>query len=221
MAVESRNPWTHLRLNRSPDQFQFAVISDRTGGHRAGVFSRAVELLNLLQPEFVLSVGDLIEGYAGAGEAREQWKEFQGYVGKLQMPFFYVAGNHDVSNAAQVKLWKEKFGRTYYSFTYKNVLFLMLNTGSLAAIIATFVIAFAICQNSLAGSQGAWFAELFTTNTRSSGASLAYQLSAVVSGFDQTTRAAASAAHEPNIGDGSSTTRTCSRISSGMVLNHS
>ena len=62
-------------------------------------------------------------------------------------------------------------------------MFLLLNTGSLAAIIATFVIAFAICQNSLAGSQGSWFAELFTTNTRSSGASLAYQLSAVVSGF--------------------------------------
>jgi len=40
-----------------------------------------------------------------------------------------------------------------------------------------------ICQNSLAGSQGSWFAELFNTNTRSSGASLAYQLSAVVSGF--------------------------------------
>ena len=44
-------------------------------------------------------------------------------------------------------------------------------------------ISFTICQNSLAGSQGSWFAELFNTNTRSSGASLAYQLSAVVSGF--------------------------------------
>jgi hypothetical protein len=31
--------------------------------------------------------------------------------------------------------------------------------------------------------QGAWFSELFATNTRTTGASLAYQLSAVVSGF--------------------------------------
>ena len=38
-------------------------------------------------------------------------------------------------------------------------------------------------QNSLAGAQGAWFPELFDANTRSSGASIAYQFSAVVSGF--------------------------------------
>ncbi len=62
-------------------------------------------------------------------------------------------------------------------------MFLLLNTGQLGAIIAVFVIAFTLCQNSLAGAQGAWFAELFSTATRSSGASLAYQLAAVVSGF--------------------------------------
>jgi MFS family permease len=62
-------------------------------------------------------------------------------------------------------------------------MFLLLNTGQLGLIIAVFVIAFALCQNSLAGTQGAWFAELFATATRSSGASLAYQLAAVVSGF--------------------------------------
>jgi hypothetical protein len=127
VAVESRNPWTHLRLNRSEQQFQFAVISDRTGGHRAGVFSRAVELLNLLQPEFVLSVGDLIEGYTGAEQAREQWREFQGYAGKLQMPFFYTPGNHDVVTPETANVWQERFGRRYYHFVYKGVLFLILN----------------------------------------------------------------------------------------------
>lgn len=62
-------------------------------------------------------------------------------------------------------------------------MFLLLNTGVFALILIVFVVAFAVCQNSLAGTQGSWFAELFATNTRSSGASLAYQLSAVVSGF--------------------------------------
>src|SRR5262245_56610627 len=59
---EAKNPWTGLTPNISPDQFQIAVVSDRTGGHRRGVFSRAVQQVNLLQPEFVMSVGDLIEG---------------------------------------------------------------------------------------------------------------------------------------------------------------
>src|SRR5262245_27835034 len=47
---EKLNPVTHLKLNNDPDDFQFAIVSDRTGGHRAKVFSRAVAQLNLLQP---------------------------------------------------------------------------------------------------------------------------------------------------------------------------
>jgi MFS family permease len=62
-------------------------------------------------------------------------------------------------------------------------LFLVINTGAAAAIVLAFVVSYAICQNSLAGVQGAWFAELFAAKTRTTGASLAYQLSAVVSGF--------------------------------------
>jgi predicted phosphodiesterase len=129
VTVDERNPWTNLRLNNAPTDFRFAIVSDRTGGHRARIFSQAVEQLNLLQPEFVVSVGDLIEGYTeDSAELTGEWKEFQGYVSRLQMPFFYVAGNHDVSNPAQHKLWRNKFGRSYYHFTYKNVLFLLLNS---------------------------------------------------------------------------------------------
>jgi len=129
VAVEDRNPWTHLRLNNDPADFQFAIVSDRTGGHRARVFSQAVEQLNLLQPEFVLSVGDLIEGYTeDRTKLDEEWRELQSYVCKLQMPFFYVPGNHDLTNAFESKLWQEKFGRHYYHFVYRGVLFLVLNS---------------------------------------------------------------------------------------------
>jgi MFS family permease len=62
-------------------------------------------------------------------------------------------------------------------------LFLLLNTGRATAIVIAFVVSYAVCQNCLAGVQGAWFSELFAARTRTTGASLAYQLSAVVSGF--------------------------------------
>jgi MFS family permease len=62
-------------------------------------------------------------------------------------------------------------------------LFLLVNTGAPMWIVLAFVMSYAVCQNSLAGVQGAWFSELFAARTRTSGASLAYQLSAVVSGF--------------------------------------
>ncbi len=129
IEVGDRNPWTHLKLNNAPADFQFVVVSDRTGGHREKVFSRAVEQINLLQPEFVLSVGDLIEGYTtDPDKAGKEWREFQSFASRLQMPFFYAPGNHDVANPYLAKLWKEKFGKLYYHFVYKGVLFLILNS---------------------------------------------------------------------------------------------
>jgi hypothetical protein len=126
--VENRNPWTHLRLNDAPETFHFVVISDRTGGHRPRIFSQAVEQINLLQPAFVVSVGDLIEGYTkDKAVLATQWKEFQSYTTKLQMPFFYVPGNHDVANNVEADMWKERFGKRYYHFLYKDVLFLCVN----------------------------------------------------------------------------------------------
>jgi len=126
---EGANPWTHLNLYNNPDNFQFAIVADRTGGHRPGVFADAVRKLNLLKPEFVVSVGDLIEGGTeDEDELNRQWDEFDNLVDKLQMPFFYVPGNHDISNKVMAQKWQERLGSGYYYFTYRGVLFLCLNT---------------------------------------------------------------------------------------------
>jgi len=129
IQVEETNPWSNLKLNNQSRNFQFAVITDRTGGHRPGVFQQAVNKLNLLQPEFVVSVGDLIEGYTeDRGQWALEWAEFQSKVNQLEMPFFYVPGNHDISNSGMEANWKRKFGRTYFDFRYQDVLFLALNS---------------------------------------------------------------------------------------------
>ena len=129
ITVEEKNPWTGLKLNNSADQFQFAIVTDRTGGHRAKVFSQAMTQINLLQPEFVMSVGDLIEGYTVNKERMAaEWDEFNGYVNTLEMPFFYVPGNHDITNKTLVEEWGGRYGRRYYHFLYKDVLFLCMNS---------------------------------------------------------------------------------------------
>lgn len=127
--IEGVTPYSSLNLNNDPGNFQFAIVSDRTGGHRDGVFEEAIRKLNLLQPEFVMSVGDLIEGYT-EDEARlnAEWLEFNGFIDSLQVPFFYVPGNHDITNKVMYDKWKELFGRDYYHFVYKDVLFLCLNS---------------------------------------------------------------------------------------------
>jgi hypothetical protein len=126
---EAVNPVTHTKFNNQPSTFRFAIVTDRTGGARAGVFEKAVDQLNMMQPEFVVCVGDLVQGYTKEGDKLDkQWAEFNGFVKKLEMPFFYLPGNHDITNKVGEKRWQDQFGRTYYHFLYKNVLFLMLNS---------------------------------------------------------------------------------------------
>lgn len=134
IRAEAKNPWNNLRVNDDPEQFHFAVVSDRTGGHRANVFSQAVYQVNLLQPAFVMSVGDLIEGYTTDVEKLVgEWSEFDSFVKNFTMPFFYVGGNHDLANPEQEKLWDERYGRKVYHFVYKQTLFLALNSEDGAA----------------------------------------------------------------------------------------
>jgi hypothetical protein len=129
LQVEARNPWNHLKLNNDPSTFRFAIVTDRTGSARAGVFERAVEQLNWLQPEFVVCVGDLIQGKTkDEAKIKQQWRELHGFIAKLEMPFFYVPGNHDITNKVMEEIWKQQLGRRYYHFVYKTVLFLLLDT---------------------------------------------------------------------------------------------
>lgn len=128
---ENAKPYTHLNFKNDPNEFQFAMITDNAGGARPGVFSKAVEMVNLLQPEFVVHAGDLIEGYSDDEEQiRAWWQEIDEFLEPLEMPFFFLPGNHEHYSEASVKAWGERFGdnRGYYHFVYKDVLFLMINT---------------------------------------------------------------------------------------------
>lgn len=129
LTIEERNPWTHLDWNADPRRFQFAIVADRVGGHRPGIFEAAMAKLNLMQPEFVLCVGDLIEGYSeDPPTIQSEWAEVEGMVRSLEMPFFFVPGNHDVTNLTEVAEWQNRFGRLYYHFVYQDVLFLCLDS---------------------------------------------------------------------------------------------
>ncbi|WP_072688886.1 MFS transporter [Rhodococcus marinonascens] len=62
-------------------------------------------------------------------------------------------------------------------------MFMLSNTGNAFLIVLVFVIGIGIIHAVFTGTQGAWFAELFRTNTRTSGASIGYQVAASISGF--------------------------------------
>ena len=122
-------PWTDLELEDGADDFHFVIVSDRTGGARPGVFAGAIPKVNLLSPAFVVSVGDLIEGYTeNQAQLNREWDEMASFVSELEAPFFYVAGNHDMNNAVMAEEWQRRFGPSYYHFLYKDVLFVVINS---------------------------------------------------------------------------------------------
>ncbi|MBI2425562.1 MAG: metallophosphoesterase [Candidatus Hydrogenedentes bacterium] len=124
-----KKPWTSLDVRYAPRDFQFAVITDNTGGPRPGIFREAMEKAEMLQPAFIMSVGDLVDGYVDTeAELDAQWDEFMGYLEPLSMPFFFVPGNHDVGRPLWHQVYQKRVGPTYYYFLYQDVLFLCLDT---------------------------------------------------------------------------------------------
>jgi predicted phosphodiesterase len=122
-------PWTNQKFDMADEKFTFAIFSDLTGGERERIFEIAVAQLSLLRPEFIINVGDLIEGSTeDPVEADSQWDSFDERAARAKAPIFYVGGNHDLTGEFLQDVWDERYGRSYYHFVYKNTLFLVLDT---------------------------------------------------------------------------------------------
>jgi hypothetical protein len=127
-AAAGANPWT-AAPRATPGPLRFVVIGDNTGLARPGVFEQAMRQVSWLEPDFVLSVGDLIEGYTNdPAEIDRQWDAIERAVALTGCPFLFATGNHDVNSPAAVAAWKQRRGAIYYAFTYKRALFLVLST---------------------------------------------------------------------------------------------
>lgn len=127
--VGDLKPWTDEQFDAANDKFTFAVFSDLTGGERERVFEIAVAQLNLLRPEFIMNVGDLIDGGTeDLDEIAAQWDSFDERAERATAPVFYAGGNHDLTGSVLQGVWDERVGRRYYHFVYKDVLFLVLDT---------------------------------------------------------------------------------------------
>ncbi len=126
-----RMPIVERPFSDDPDKFTFAIIGDKTGGglDKWPVFDRAIDEINILKPDFAIMVGDLIQGdTTDIKQLAAEWKEFWDHQSDLIVPFLPLPGNHDITNRVMYDYWEEHIGRTYSAFTYKNCLFLLLNT---------------------------------------------------------------------------------------------
>ncbi|MFI4883437.1 MAG: LamG-like jellyroll fold domain-containing protein, partial [Phycisphaerales bacterium JB064] len=131
----TRDSSVTLPLPGETDAFVFAVFGDRTGGPDLGinVLADAVRDVNLIEPDLVLTVGDLIDGYNQSAQWMTEMTEYKTVMNQLLCPWFPVAGNHDIYWRGEGKPegeheaeYEMHFGPLWYSFTHKDCNFIVL-----------------------------------------------------------------------------------------------
>jgi 3',5'-cyclic-AMP phosphodiesterase len=113
------------------NNFRFSIIGDRTGGATPGIYERVWREVALLDPDFVINVGDSIEGKDDRAAAR-QWEALPPVWSRFQGPFYLVPGNHDIWSDASRALFRKQTGREpFYSFDFQEAHFTVLdNSGT-------------------------------------------------------------------------------------------
>ena len=133
------------RKKEKVPQFSFAFISDihlQPENNAVRGFLQAIDSLNDLKPEFVITGGDMIMDALGQrhSKADSLYDLYQETVKALKMPVYSTMGNHEIygiysrSGADKndpdygEKMFENKFGKSYYSFEHKGWKFMILNS---------------------------------------------------------------------------------------------
>lgn len=108
--------------------FKFVILSDRTGNHVPGIYKSIVAEVGRIRPDFIINVGDLIEGYISDTDAiNKEWDEVLAVLDKTSLPYYLIPGNHDIWDAQSESIYVKRCGKPYYSFDYENTHFVILD----------------------------------------------------------------------------------------------
>jgi Icc protein len=104
-------------------------------------FDKAIEKVNELAPDFVITGGDLVMDVLGEGEGRADtlFDMYKEEVKKFNMPIYHTIGNHEFFGVYQESgidtthpdyghnLFEKEIGKRYQSFEYNGWYFMILD----------------------------------------------------------------------------------------------
>ena len=146
LALLSSGSCTRKGSNGKEQQaFTFAFMTDihlERGKNAVEGFNKAIDEVNKLAPDFVITGGDLIADALGQtyGLADSLYNLYQEVVTGINAPVYNTMGNHEIygiykeANADPdhpeygEKMFEKRLGPSYYSFEHKGWKFMIINS---------------------------------------------------------------------------------------------
>ncbi|MGA2879600.1 MAG: metallophosphoesterase [Bryobacteraceae bacterium] len=116
-----------LAAEPAQNDFRFSILGDRTGDAQPGVYERVWNEMNALHPDFVINVGDTIQGGNDATAASE-WRAISPLWARYRYTIYFTPGNHDIWSAASHAIYEQQTRRpAFYGFNYQKAHFTVLD----------------------------------------------------------------------------------------------
>jgi Icc protein len=131
-------------ISEEGDQFTFAFLTDihlTTERNAVEGFRKAIDTINKLNPDFVLTGGDLVMDALGQtyGKADSLYNLYLKEIEAFNMPVYNTMGNHEIfawhrddqeftgHEEFGKRMFEKKIGERYYSFDHKGWHFIVLD----------------------------------------------------------------------------------------------
>lgn len=131
--------------NQNDEEIFFVFLTDiHVQPERNGVegFDLAIQTVNELNPDFILTGGDLLFDVLAVGYERADslFNIYSNMIKKFKSPVYNTIGNHDIFGWYEKskvsrdhlefgkKMYQNRIGKTYYTFNFKGIKFFVLDS---------------------------------------------------------------------------------------------
>ena len=144
LTIYGCNPAIKEKKGSNSNGFTFAFLTDihlQPELDAVEGYQKAIDTINTLKPDFVLTGGDLVMDALDQtyGRVDSLYRLYEEVTGGFQMPVYNTIGNHEVYGWHREeagledhpefgkKMYEKRLGRRYYSFDHKGWHFMVLD----------------------------------------------------------------------------------------------